>query len=304
MTRSTHSVAPWRIGPDRTIELDAPVIIGIINVTPDSFYEASRQETGASACARAVAMVRAGARVLDLGGESTRPGAGRVGVEEQLRRVVPAIRAIRSAGLDVPISVDTTRVEVARAALDAGANIINDVSGGEESGGAVLRLAAERGTGLILMHRLRSPDADSFSNAYAAVPVYEGGVVRAVCDYLRARVEAALGQGVAREAIALDPGLGFGKTVEQNHALIAHIDEVVALGCPVLCAVSRKSFVGIGRSTEPALPISERLAGSVQLACAMRAKGARLFRVHDVSEHVAAFSGFGVAMCVPRGTGE
>ncbi|MCA9293100.1 MAG: dihydropteroate synthase [Phycisphaerales bacterium] len=282
--------ASWRIGPDHVIRLDAPVIIGIINRTPDSFYADSRHASTTAASEQAARMAQAGAGVLDLGGESTRPGAARIPVDEQIARVIPTIQAIRAAGVNLPISIDTTRLDVARAALDAGANIINDVSAGEESEDRIFTLAAERSAGLILMHRLRPPDTDAFSNAYASAPVYTDGVVHTVCAYLQARAEAALRAGVSQEAIVLDPGLGFGKTVEQNHKLIRRIDEVAALGYPVLCAVSRKSFVGIAHSTETSLPVADRLSGSIAIAQTMQRTGLRLFRVHDVADHVAALS--------------
>ncbi len=270
--------------------LDRARVIGIVNVTPDSFFDESRCIDAQEACVAACAMVEAGAAALDIGGESTRPGAQRVTAEEQISRIVPVIRAIRDASVAVPISIDTTLVEVARAAIDAGAEIINDVSAGRDSP-EMFALASERGVGLILMHRLRPPDADVYSNAYQNAPVYENGVVQEVCDFLKERAAIAIAAGVSRDALVLDPGLGFGKTVEQNHELIKNMSSILALGFPVLGAVSRKSFVGISRSTDHPITVGDRLEASVDLALVMARAGVRLFRVHDVVGHVRAFSG-------------
>ncbi|MGP1310784.1 MAG: dihydropteroate synthase, partial [Phycisphaerales bacterium] len=220
--------------------------------------------------------------------ESTRPGARPVPDDEQIRRVAPVIETLRARGCDAPISVDTTRASVARAALDAGADAVNDQSAGEDDP-AMLPLIAQRAAGVILMHRLRRSNADSYSHRYGVSgentpPDYEpgGGVVASVRAYLAARLAAALDAGVQREAIALDPGLGFGKTVEQNLALVAATREFVALGLPVVCAASRKSFVGaVSAVSEP----SQRVEGSLATALAMRERGAALFRVHDIIPH-------------------
>ena len=201
---------------------------------------------------------------------------------EQIQRVVPAVRAIRDrVGADVPISVDTTLSEVAEAALDAGADAINDVAAGREDP-AMFDLAASRGCGLILMHRLAPPEGDSFSDRYAEAPRY-GDVVGEVGAFLRERAEAAMGAGVARERIVLDPGLGFGKTVEQNLELIVGTGRLAALGFPILSALSRKSFTaaagGLGRDSRP----SERLPASMALSVTHLGSGASIFRVHDVA---------------------
>ncbi len=277
----------WRLSDRAAVPLARPVLLGILNLTPDSFYDGGRLPTAEHAARAARAMADAGADALDLGAESTRPGALRVTAQEQLAGLIPAIVAIRGLrGGHLPLTVDTTPVEVAEAALDAGADALNDVSAGEESGDEMLALAARRGCGIILMHRLRPPGEASYSDAYRARPQYRD-VVAEVAGYLRGRVERALAAGVRREGIVVDPGLGFGKTVEQNMALIARTGEIAALGFPVLSALSRKSFVGrvsLNRESTP----PERLPGTLGLSVTHLRTGASVFRVHDVPEHRAA----------------
>jgi len=260
--------------------------MAIINVTPDSFSDGASYPTPAHAVARMREAIDEGADLLDVGGESTRPGAARIDASEQIRRVVPVIRAARDAGIEAPISVDTTLAEVAEAALTAGARIINDVSAGVEDE-SMLRLGAERGAGLVLMHRLRPPDADSYSHQYARNPEYEGGVLASVRTMLAGRADAAIGAGVEPERIVLDPGLGFGKSVGQNYELIARIGEIASLGFPLLSAASRKSFVGRVTGEEDA---SRRVHGSVAISVAHALAGVQLFRVHDVRAHSQALS--------------
>lgn len=280
-------VPAWRMAHGRSLTLDAPRIVAILNVTPDSFSDGGEIGEPDDAARRAAAALEAGAHMLDVGGESTRPGAARIEADEQIRRVVPAIEAIRRAGLACPISVDTTIAAVARAALDAGADCINDVSGAREDD-AMLALAAERACGIVLMHRLRPPGDDRYSDRYAGdAPDYDhaGGVVAAVCAFLRERAQAALDAGVSRDSIVVDPGLGFGKTVSQNLDLIRAAPALLAGGFPVLSAASRKSFVGRLSGVEAP---SERVAGSVAISVAQLLAGVRLFRVHDVRQHSEA----------------
>lgn len=271
------------------LALDRPRLIAIINATPDSFHGASRVLDPAEAVDRAERSVGEGANALDIGGESTRPSAARVREAEQRERVLPIIHAVRRSGgvaSRTPIIIDTTSEAVARAALDAGADAVNDVSAGLESPG-MFALAAERGAGLIVMHRLAPPTADSYSDRYPREPDYPGGVVARVLGFLRARASAAEAAGVARGALVLDPGLGFGKSVEQNLELIRHTGTFSGAGFPVLSALSRKSFVGrvgLGRDSTP----DERLPGTLALSVAHLAAGAMLFRVHDVGPHAQA----------------
>ena len=278
----------WRLANDRSLALDRSRILAIVNATPDSFSDAGRYRDASHAADESLRMLDEGADMLDIGGESTRPGAAPVDDHEQIRRVVPVIERLRVLGCAAPISVDPTRSTVARAALDAGADAINDQSACDDDPD-MLALLATRRAGLILMHRLRRPNADAYSNRYGLAgapppPSYHasGGVVASVRDFLASRLAAARRAGVAHESIALDPGLGFGKTVEQNLALVASTSEFTTLGCPVLCAASRKSFVGSVTAVEnPA----DRVEGSVAVAVAMRLSGAAVFRVHDIKAH-------------------
>lgn len=281
----------WRVAPGKVWMLDRPRLLGILNVTPDSFFDGGRHDRPARAIAAGLAMLGEGADGLDIGGESTRPGSTPVPAREQVRRVIPVIRALRArAGDGFVITVDTTSARVARAALDAGADAINDVSGAEDDPG-VRALAGARACGLIIMHRPRRPRADAFSDQYGArvrAPRYRDVVVSvgAALARLAARAQRA---GVAREAIVVDPGLGFGKTVEQNLDLIRRTAGLRALGFPVLSGLSRKSFVG--RAMTPAgeepPPPAGRLVGTLALSLAHARLGAMILRVHDVRAHAA-----------------
>ncbi len=278
----------------RSLTLDRPRILAILNMTPDSFYAGSRADNARAAVGMAQAALDAGADGLDIGGESTRPGALRVEESQQIERIIPVIRLIRAATgplAGIPISVDTTLPAVARLALEAGADAINDVSGATEQPEAMLALAAQTGAGLILMHRYRPPELDNYSDHYsrdlaerdAQPPVY-GAVAADVREVLVDRAMAAEAAGVARESILLDPGLGFGKTVEQNLELVRETAGLAAAGYPVLSAASRKSFVG--RVSLPEAPQSDpadRLAGSLAFSVMHLTAGAQIFRVHDVA---------------------
>ena len=292
----TPGPAPiWRMAHGRSLVLDRPRVMAILNATPDSFSDGGLHLDPGLAAEAAARFIGDGADMLDIGGESTRPGSARVDPDEQIRRVVPVIRAIREAGIGAPISVDTTRSAVAAQALDAGADAINDVSGGQEDPG-IVDLAAERGCGLVLMHRLRPPDEDSFSDRYEVQdrPEY-GDVVREVRAALDAMARDARARGVDTDAIVLDCGLGFGKTVEQNLELVRRSAELPpSMGedsYPMLGAASRKSFVGRismgpGDSKPPAA--GDRVGGSIAVSLAQLWGGVRLFRVHDVAAQAAA----------------
>ena len=269
----------WQLAHDRELPLDSPRLMAIVNATPDSFSDGGLYLDARAAIDHAKECLDDGAAIIDIGGESTRPGARRIDAAEQLRRVLPIVQGVAALG-DATISVDTTLAEVARAAIDAGAHIINDVSAGVEDP-AMFRLAAESGAGLILMHRLRPPDKESFSDQYTAPPEY-GDVVGEVKAWLLARAAAAMSGGVSRGQIVLDPGLGFGKTVEQNFEIISRVGEWVEMGFPILSAASRKSFVG--RATGVVEPAA-RVAGSVAITVQQFLGGVRLFRVHDVGAH-------------------
>ena len=294
MSADPHGMRFWTAGSDRVVSLDPFAIMGVVNVTPDSFSDGG-QFTGPEEAAQfALRLVEEGATVIDIGGESTRPGAARVDAEEQVRRVVPVIARVRSRS-GVAITVDTTSAAVAEAALEAGADAVNDVSAGCEDP-AMFALVARRGAGLVLMHRLAPPGEDSYSDRYAEAPIYDD-VVREVASFLLMRAELAMAAGVARESIVLDPGLGFGKSVAQNYELLARTSELVALGMPVLVGASRKSFLGaVSGRADP----EQRIIGSVVAAVAAYGGGARIIRAHDVGAHREALL---VAHAVLKGAG-
>lgn len=276
----------WQFGP-RYLTLDRPRVMAILNLTPDSFSDGGRLPTVEAALGAARKAFHDGADLLDLGGESTRPGSQAVSAEEQTGRVVPVLNAIRSDPelRTIPVSIDTTRSSVARAALDAGADIINDTSAGRDDP-EMLPLAAARSCGLILMHRLKRPFEDSYSDRYTAPPAYFD-VVEFVKAFLSGQVREALATGVSANRIVLDPGLGFGKTVEQNLDLIRRSSEFASLGFPILSGASRKSFVGRASGMAESVP-ADRVAGSIAISVAHYHAGARIFRVHDVAPQVQA----------------
>ncbi len=252
-----------------------PLIMGILNVTPDSFSDGGKF-SGLDAAMRQVALMRSdGADIIDIGGESTRPGAGPVAAAEQIQRVVPAIKAVRQQwGNGILISIDTTLSEVAKAALEAGADMVNDVSGGRADP-AILTLAAQTGVPIVLMH------SQGTSKTMQDNPYYEN-VVQDVLDVLQGSIHAALAAGVKKEAIVIDPGIGFGKRKQDNIDLLAHLDRFVATGFPVLLGTSRKRFMGsICDVEEPSELIT---ATAVTTALGVMA-GVQMFRVHDVKEN-------------------
>ncbi|MHC5113265.1 MAG: dihydropteroate synthase [Planctomycetota bacterium] len=277
----------WHIAPGLSLPLDEPRLVGIVNATPDSFSDGGVYPSRDALVGHALRLVEEGAAVIDIGGESTRPGAARVEPAVQVDRVVPVIEELRRC-CDTPISIDTTHASVAAAALDAGATIINDVSAGREDDG-LFALAAERECGLILMHRREPPDRDSYSDRYEQEPEY-ADVVGEVRDFLLERSHAARAVspvGVRRDAIVIDPGLGFGKSVEQNFELIRRSAELAAAGYPVLGAASRKSFIGhVTGIEEP----RGRAVGSTAVTVVQYLGGVRLFRVHDVAPHREALA--------------
>lgn len=249
---------------------DAPVIMGILNVTPDSFSDGGEYDHVDAAVARALAMQAEGAQVIDVGGESTRPGAQPVNAEQEIERVVPVIEAIRRQ-CDVQISIDTSKPEVMAAAVRAGANLVNDVNALRAEG--AVECCVELGVPVCLMHMLGEPRTMQQS------PVYSD-VVTEVRDFLLARAQYCIEAGIAAEQILLDPGFGFGKSLEHNIELFSRLPELCALDFPVLIGVSRKSMLGAILDR----PVEQRLIGSVAAAVIAYGKGARWFRVHDVAE--------------------
>jgi len=277
-------------GKRRALLLDRPHVLAIINVTPDSFSDGGAYPTLDAVVAAGARAIEEGAVGLDIGGESTRPGSQPVSAEEQIRRTAPAIRAIRRVlGDSFLISIDTTRRDVAQSALDEGADAVNDVSAGRDEAG-MFALVAERHAGIILMHRLTQPSRDAYSTQYDAsgAPHYPQGVVAEVKEFLVERVSQAEQAGIAPERIVIDPGLGFGKTIEQNLTLIRASAEFTSLGYPVLSGLSRKSFVGRVSGVTSDMPPSDRVFGTLALSVMHYASGARVFRVHDVQAHVEA----------------
>lgn len=250
------------------------LVVGIVNVTPDSFSDGGRHDTPDAAVAHALALVREGADVLDVGGESTRPGAAPVAADVEAARVVPVIAGLRRAGVALPVSVDTRKASVADAALAAGATWVNDVTAGTADP-ALLATVARHGAGVLLMHMRGEP------RTMQATPRYDD-VTAEVTAYLVARARAAVAAGVRADRVWIDPGLGFGKTFAHNETLLRDLSRLVATGLPVVVGASRKGFLGAitGR------PVEGRLAAS--LACAARAveAGAHAVRVHDVAATV------------------
>lgn len=245
--------------------------MGILNVTPDSFSDGGCYFDKESAVAHGLQMVKDGAGIVDIGGESTRPGASDVGIEEELKRVIPIIEEL-SSKIDAIISIDTMKAAVARRAIGAGARIINDVSALTHDPG-MLEVARESGAGVILMHMQGSP------RTMQNDPQYDD-VVTEVADYLNSRVHDVVANGLDRNTLAVDPGIGFGKTVQHNLQLLANLDVLGASGLPVVVGLSRKSFLGklTGRDVE------ERLAGSLAALVFCVLNGADIIRVHDVKE--------------------
>jgi dihydropteroate synthase len=248
--------------------------MGILNVTPDSFSDGGQFTSITSAVAQAKMMVSAGADLIDIGGESTRPGSKGTSETEQIARVVPVISAIRRE-LTIPISIDTTRAAVAAAALDAGANLVNDISAGRDDP-ALLLLVAARQVPIILMHMQGTPATMQDNPAY-------GDVVAEVGKFLFERARLAQTVGVRRADVLIDPGVGFGKTVEHNLQLLHGLPELAALGLPIVVGTSRKGF--IGKITGEADP-TDRLMGTAATVAWAAANGAAMVRVHDVAEMV------------------
>lgn len=269
------------------IDLAEPRVMGIVNVTPDSFSDGGQHADTASALHHCERMLKEGAHILDIGGESTRPGSPAVPLAQELARVVPVVR--EAVKLGVPISVDTYKPEVMATVLDEGADIINDIWGlrrsGEEGGPTALDVVRNHPTcGVCLMHMHRDPQT-------MQVAPMQGDVVAQVLEFLKQAAESLQAQGVERSRIVLDPGIGFGKTVKQNFSLLARQTELLAAGWPLLIGWSRKSSIGAALQgeggLEPPAPAA-RVTGSVAAALLAAERGASVLRVHDVKETVDA----------------
>lgn len=249
-----------------------PRLMGILNVTPDSFYDGGRWEKTDAAVRRGLRMIEAGADVVDVGGQSTRPGSSPVPIREEIRRVVPVVRALR-ARCDVPVSIDTSRGEVARRALEAGADWINDVTGlrGDPE---MASIAAEHGAHVVIMHMQGTP------RTMQEDPSYDD-VVDEVRDFLERRARRAIEAGVPADKMLVDPGIGFGKKLEHNRALLRNVGTLQASGYPLVIGHSRKSFLGevLGREAP------DRLAGTLAVSGYLMEAGVDVLRVHDVADH-------------------
>ena len=264
----------WRMR-GRALATERPLVMGILNLTPDSFSDGGMLQTVDAAFARAEALVAEGADLLDVGGESTRPHAHAIDTAEELQRVIPLIRALAERFPELPLSIDTVKSEVARAAVDAGAHIVNDVSG-LRLDDAMARTCAEVGVGVVIMHS-RGDVHDMASYEHAS---YEGDPIEHVLVELRARVDVALAQGIDAASIAVDPGLGFAKRSEHSLRVLASLRRLAEWGFPIVVGASRKRFVGeLSGVREPAA----RVHGSVGAALAAFERGARILRVHDVA---------------------
>ena len=270
----------------RILRLDRPRVMGIVNVTPDSFSDGGAHDTTDAAVAHALRLVEEGADVLDIGGESTRPGAAEVEVEEELRRVVPVIERL-AAQVAVPISIDSSKPEVMRAAVQAGAGMINDVYGLRREG--ALDAAAALGVPVVLMHMQGEP------RSMQAAPQYDD-VVGEVHRFLAERIFAAEMAGIPKQRIVVDPGFGFGKDTAHNLQLLAQFERFVELGVPVLAGLSRKR--SIGELTGRDVP-ADRVAGSVAAHLIAAQRGAAIVRVHDVAATVDALKVWNAVAAVP-----
>ena len=259
-----------------SLALDRPLVMGIVNATPDSFSDGGQHFDTASALRHCERLIREGADILDIGGESTRPGSPAVGLEEELARVLPVVREAVSLG--VPVSVDTYKPQVMRAVLDLGADVINDIWALRQPG-ALAVVAAHPSCGVCLMHMHRDPQT-------MQVSPMPGEIVPQVRKFLQESAANLRASGVQRERIVLDPGVGFGKTVEQNFALLSHQSELLADGYPLLVGWSRKSSLG----AVTGLDVDARMVPSVAAALLGVERGARIVRVHDVRETVAALA--------------
>lgn len=255
------------------LDLSTPRVMGIVNVTPDSFSDGGKFNTTDKAVAHALELVEQGADILDIGGESTRPGATPVPLDEELSRVIPVIKALIKAG--VPLSIDTYKPEVMRAAIDAGVDIVNDVCALQEAN--ALEIVAASQVGVCLMHMQGRPQT------MQADPQYQD-VVAEVTSFLAARLKAAEQAGIVRGRIVLDPGFGFGKRTEHNLTLLNHLSSLQSLGLPLLVGLSRKSVLGqvVG------LSVDERMHASIAASVVSVMKGANIVRVHDVKPTVDA----------------
>jgi dihydropteroate synthase len=266
----------WHCGKYKLDVSSRPLIMGILNITPDSFSDGGRYLDTEAAVVQGLQLAEEGADIIDIGGESTRPGAQKVSLDQELQRVMPVLEKL-SARLKIPLSIDTYKSEVAKRAVEAGASIINDISG-LHSDPDMPRAASESKSGLIMMHIKGTPENMQTDPRY-------DDLLTEIGEYLKAAVKTAAAAGIMHEAMAIDPGIGFGKTVEHNTSLIKNLDYFKRFNSPIVVGISRKSFIGkLNRD----IPASERLPGSLAAAVLAVQKGASVIRCHDVKETAQA----------------
>ncbi|MCV6602780.1 MAG: dihydropteroate synthase [Cohaesibacter sp.] len=266
------SLAPRPLGPIQWQPDHMPLIMGIINVTPDSFSDGGQFDKEEAALAHARQLAQEGAHILDIGGESTRPGAQVVGLDEELARIKPAIQAINAAKLDTALSIDTYKAKVAEAALESGAHIVNDVWGLQREPD-IAKAAAEHQAPVIINHWEKAIPADT-------------DLLDTMKAFFDRSIEIALKAGLSDHHIILDPGIGFGKSFEDNLVILGRLEEICAWGYPLLMGISRKSFIGKLLDKEP----QDRLFGTIASNVIAQMKGAHIFRVHDVEAHLDALT--------------
>ena len=260
----------WQIR-NRLINLDSPVIMGILNVTPDSFYDGGKYSDIDIAFKKAREIVKSGADIIDIGGESSRPGAAQISDKEEINRVIPVIKKIK-AYYDIPLSIDTRKAVVAQKALAEGVEIVNDISAMNDP--EMKSVVKQFNAGFIIMHMKGEPATMQNS------PMDEKNIIDDVSSFLKNKISDAVDSGIGKQQIVIDPGIGFGKTFKANELLINHLDKLKILGSPILIGASRKKFIG-ARTDSPA---NNRLAGSIAAHVIAYLRGAIVFRTHDVKE--------------------
>lgn len=262
------------INTKKILKFDKTYIMGILNVTPDSFYDGGKFFGTEAAIQRAKSIINDGADIIDIGGESTRPGAIKISAEEEKKRIIPVIEKIRKENTDIIISADTYKSEVAKDAINAGADIINDISGGMFDPD-ILKIVAENDIYYVIMHIKGTPDTMQNNPAYS-----EKGVVNDIIEYFSERIKIAESNGIKRDKIILDPGIGFGKTLRHNLEILRDLDKFKQFNLPILIGTSRKSMIGNILNKKP----EERLYGTLATVAFSIIKGADIVRVHDVAE--------------------
>jgi len=281
LNSANEKIREMRLAHHRSLKAATPLIMGVLNITPDSFSDGGKFLMWDAAETRVREMIAEGADIIDIGGESTRPGSDVEDINEELERVVPAIKAIRRF-TDVPISIDTTKAEVARQSLSAGADIINDISAARFDS-HIVEIAKEYDAPIILMHMLGNP------KSMQSDPYYDN-CVKEIVRFFSERVEFCLRHGLSKDKIIIDPGIGFGKRLKDNIEILQNISEFKALGYPLLLGASRKSFIGMitGKKNDP----EKRIGGSIASALIGAMCGADILRVHDVAPTIEAIKVF------------